>query len=285
MNFEEQNYLNLLKHILENGSAKTDRTGVGTLSVFGTNLRFSLENNKLPLITTRKIFLKGAIEELLFFLCGETNTKKLEEKGVNIWKGNTSRDFLDKRGLANLPEGDFGKMYGYQWRSWGKDENNPGIDQLKNTIDRIKNDPNSRRHVISAWNVSQLHEGALEPCHCFMQFYVDNGTLSLQWYQRSVDLGIGFVINVASYGLLTHIIAKSCNLKAKELVFCGGDTHIYNNIIDQIKLQLSREPYDFPTIDINKQLSSIQDIENLKYEDFMLKDYKYHPPIKMIMSI
>jgi thymidylate synthase len=278
MNIEELSYLSLLKHILENGSKKEDRTGIGTLSVFGTQLRFSLENNKVPILTTKKMFLKGVIEELLFFLRGDIDTKKL--KGVNIWKGNTSRAFLDKRGLKDLPEGDMGKGYGYQWRKFGGK-----TDQIKSLIQGLKNDPNSRRHLITAWNPNELDECALPPCHMMYQFYVDNNNLSLLFNMRSVDLFLGLPFNLLSYAALTHIVAKLTGLKAKELIFVGGDSHIYLNHLEQVKLQLSRTPYEFPELYIDKEFETIEEAEKLKFEDFRINNYKYYPAIKAEMAI
>jgi thymidylate synthase len=280
MNIEELSYLSLLKHILENGSKKEDRTGIGTLSVFGTQLRFSLENNKVPILTTKKMFLKGVIEELLFFLRGDIDTKKLEAKGVNIWKGNTSRAFLDKRGLKDLPEGDMGKGYGYQWRKFGGK-----TDQIKSLIQGLKNDPNSRRHLITAWNPNELDECALPPCHMMYQFYVDNNNLSLLFNMRSVDLFLGLPFNLLSYAALTHIVAKLTGLKAKELIFVGGDSHIYLNHLEQVKLQLSRTPYEFPELYIDKEFETIEEAEKLKFEDFRINNYKYYPAIKAEMAI
>lgn len=298
INKEEKNYLDLLKSILDNGSKKDDRTGVGTIGLFGTNLRFSLENNKVPMLTTKKMFLKGVIEELLFFLRGETDTKKLEAKGVSIWKGNTSREFLDKRGLKYLPEGNMGKGYGAQWRNWGgrveviqegRDHGHTydvrGIDQLAQVINTLKTNSNDRRMIISAWNPSQLHEMALPPCHIFAQFYVDNGKLSSQFYMRSVDTFLGLPFNLLSYAIMTHIIAKTVGMEAKELVFVGGDTHIYNNHIDQVNEQISRTPYEFPTIEINAELNSVKDIEALEYKNFSINNYECHPAIKAEMAI
>ena len=294
-NLEEFKYLELITKIINLGSLSIDRTKIGTKSLFGESLRFSLENNVVPVITTKKMFLKGIVEELLFFLRGNTNTKILEEKGINIWKGNTSREFLDKQNLKNLPEGSMGKGYGFQWRNFNGTTNlqnlenwksSPdGIDQIANLINSIKNDPYGRRHVISAWNPPQLNETPLVPCHCFIQFHVDNGKLSCQWYQRSVDTFLGLPFNILSYALLTRIIAKITSLESKELIFVGGNVHIYNNHLKQIEKQLIRVPYKFPTLNINKSLSSIKDIENLQFSDFEFIDYKYHPSIKAEMAI
>lgn len=285
MNLEEQAYLDLLNKIITSGSKRQDRTGVGTLSLFGTNLRFSLDNGKIPLLTTKKVFVRGAIEELLFFLRGDTDTKILENKGINIWKGNTSREFLDSRGLHHLPEGSLGLGYGAQWRNFNGTTNTTGIDQLAILLDNLKHNPYSRRHIITAWNPSQLKDMALEPCHCFYQFYVDNGKLSLQWYQRSIDTALGLPFNIVSYGILTHIVAKTVGLLPGELIFCGGDTHLYLNHIEPIKEQLNRIPYDFPTLNIKKDLTSIKDIEALDFSDFEIVNYKYYPSIKMEMVI
>lgn len=279
MNKEEDNYLKLLKAILEKGSEKKDRTGIGTKSLFGTRLRFSLENNTIPLLTTKKVFYRGVIEELLFFIRGETNTKLLEEKGVNIWKGNTSREFLDKKGLIDYPEGEIGPMYGSKWRNFH------GVDQLKNALNLIKTDPDSRRIMVTAYDPSASKLSVLEPCHSFYQLYVEDGKLSCQYYQRSVDTFLGLPFNIASYAILTHLIAKATKLEANELIFIGGDTHIYNTHLDGVKEQILREPYAFPKLFINKDIETVEDMENLKYEDFQLNSYKHHATINAPMSI
>lgn len=295
MNAEEKNYLAFLQNILDNGSVRSDRTGVGTVGLFGTNLRFSLRDNTIPVLTTKKVFWKGVVEELLFFIRGETDSKKLEAKGVNIWKGNTSREFLDKRGLSDYKEGQMGPMYGYQWRKFGtpvmeydgpchRDSHEP-IDQLQNAFNLIKNDPDSRRILVTAYNPQALALSVLEPCHIFLQFYVDNGGLSLQWYQRSVDSFLGLPFNIASYALLCHLMAEATGLKAKELIFSGGDTHVYSNHIEPVKVQLAREPFAFPKLKIGKNLNSLQDIEKLELSDLTLEDYQSHPAIKAEMAV
>ena len=279
MNAEEQNYLNLLKTVLETGSDRKDRTGVGTIGVFGTQLRFSLENCVVPMLTTKKMFYKGVIEELLFFMRGDTNTKKLEAKGVNIWKGNTSKEFLYNRGLAFYEEGEMGPMYGYKWRNFH------GIDQLKNALDLIKFDPHSRRIIVTAYDPSASSLCVLEPCHMFFQFYVNDGKLSCQWYQRSVDAGLGLPFNILSYAILTRLMAQAANLEAKEVIFVGGDTHIYQSHIQQVKEQLSREPFPFPTMKINKKIETVEDMEALEFKDFEFEGYQCHPAIKAEMAV
>jgi thymidylate synthase len=293
MNHEENAYLDLLKNILDNGTTKQDRTGVGTIGIFGSQLKFSLENNTLPLLTTKKMFLRGIVEELLFFIRGETDTKKLEAKGVNIWKGNTSRDFLDKRGLGYLPEGDMGKGYGFQWRNFGgtvksydyKNHPRDGVDQLSKALEMIRNEPNSRRIIVSAWNPLQLDEMALPPCHWNFQMQVENGKLNLMWVQRSWDIFLAGGFNICSYAILTMLFAKAANLQPGNLICSVGDTHIYLNHIDQVKEQITRTPYPFPQLSIDKPINSIEDMENLSFEDFKLHDYQCHPAIKAEMAV
>jgi thymidylate synthase len=298
MNIEEQNYLDLLKNILYTGSVREDRTGVGTKGIFGTQLRFSLENNQVPMLTTKKMFTKGVIEELLFFLRGETDTNQLMSKGVNIWKGNTTREFLDKRGLTHLPDGYMGKGYGFQWRNFGgyTDQVNTGdgsfdlvevkgVDQLKQVVHTLKTNPTDRRIIISAWNPQQLPEMALPPCHIMVQFYVDNGKLSAQFYMRSIDTFLGLPFNILSYAILTRIVAQTVGMEAKELVFVGGDTHVYLNHTAQVTEQIVREPYPFPTMTISKKLETVEDIESLQLSDFHFEGYQSHPSIKADMAI
>jgi len=261
-------YETLLKYVLENGTSKTDRTGVGTSSVFGYQMRFNLANG-FPLITTKRIHLKSVIYELLWFLRGETNIKYLKDHGVTIWDE-----------WAN-EMGELGPIYGYQWRSWPTPDGNH-IDQITQVINQIKQTPDSRRLIVSAWNVADIPKMSLPACHCFFQFYVANGRLSCQMYQRSADLFLGVPFNIASFALLTMMIAQVCNLEVGEFIHTLGDTHIYNNHFDQVKLQLSREPRPYPKILLNKKIDSIFDF---KYEDFLLEGYNPYPSIKAPIAV
>jgi thymidylate synthase len=278
-NQEEQNYLDLMKKILDDGVERPDRTGTGTKSIFGTQLRFSLEDGKIPMLTTKKVFAKGVIEELLFFIRGETDTKKLEAKGVNIWKGNTSRQFLDSRGLHHYAEGETGPMYGAQWRNFN------GVDQLSNALELLKKDPTSRRIMITAYNPSVSSQCVLDPCHIMINMYVANGKLSLSFLMRSTDYLLGAPFNLMSYAVLCHLMARASGLEAGELVFSGCDTHVYLNHIDQCNEQMSREPFEFPTLNIKKEIKSIHDMENLSFDDFEIIGYQHHAPIKAIMAV
>ena len=285
----ESQYINLIKHILENGISKDDRTGIGTLSIFSYNMTFNLRES-FPLLTTKKVYWKGVVEELLWFISGSTNSNILKEKGVKIWEGNSSREYLDSRGLSHYDQGDIGAGYGFQWRHFGAKYTNmydsyhgQGIDQLKDVIYKIKNTPNDRRIIMSAWNPTDLDKMALPPCHIFVQFWVntDKKELHSQMYQRSCDVGLGVPFNIASYSLLTCIIAKLCDLTPGDFHYCMGDTHIYKNHIDAMKLQITREPYDFPKINIK----DITDIDNITSDDIELIDYKYYENIKMNMAV
>lgn len=270
-------YHDLLKHVLYNGTPKGDRTGTGTLSAFGYQMRFDLSEG-FPLVTTKKIHLKSIIHELLWFLKGDTNTKYLQENGVRIWN-----EWADKNG-------ELGPVYGKQWRRWTvrpKDTREPynamiEIDQIENLITQIKQNPNSRRLIVSAWNVADLPLMALSPCHCLFQFYVNNGKLSCQLYQRSADIFLGLPFNIASYALLTMMIAKVCDLEPGDFVHTLGDAHIYNNHLDQAKLQLSRDLRPLPTMTLNSQVKNIDDFT---YEDFSLHDYNPHPHIKAKVAV
>lgn len=261
-------YLDLCKHVLENGMKKTDRTGTGTISTFGYQMRFNLQDG-FPLVTTKKVHLKSIIHELLWFLKGDTNIQYLKENGVRIWN-----EWADENG--NL-----GPVYGEQWRSW-KAADGSTIDQITDVINQIKTNPDSRRLIVSAWNVGELDKMALAPCHCFFQFYVNDGKLSCQLYQRSADIFLGVPFNIASYALLTMMIAQVCDLELGDFVHTFGDAHIYTNHLDQIKLQLTREPHKLPKMKINPE---IKDIFEFKYEDFTLEDYECHPAIKGVVSV
>ena len=285
----ESQYINLIKHILENGISKDDRTGIGTLSIFSYNMTFNLRES-FPLLTTKKVYWKGVVEELLWFISGSTDSNVLKEKGVRIWEGNSSREFLDSQGLSHYDQGDIGAGYGFQWRHFGAKYTNmydsyegQGVDQLKDVIYKIKNTPDDRRIIMSAWNPTDLDEMALPPCHIFVQFWVDTNKKELhsQMYQRSCDVGLGVPFNIASYALLTCIIAKLCDLTPGDFHYCMGDTHIYKNHIDAMKLQITRDPYDFPKINIK----DITDIDNIKFDDIELIDYKYYENIKMNMAV
>ena len=289
-NNDEKNYLNIAKELITEGDIRDDRTGTGVYGMFGKSLEFDLRNNIFPLLTTKRVFTKGIIEELLWFLRGETNSKKLEEKGVNIWKGNTTREFLDNNGLGDYPEGQIGPMYGFNWRHWGEeytgmntDYTGKGIDQIKNAIELIKNNPTSRRIVVSCWDVDVMEKGVLNPCHILFQFYVsvERKELSCQLYQRSVDWMLGCPFNIASYALLTHLMAQVTGLKAAKLRMCFGDTHIYSNQLEGVKTQLSRKPRKFPTLMLNK---NVKNIDNFKIEDFKILDYDPHQSIKFPFS-
>ena len=262
-------YLDLLDRILKEGVDKGDRTGTGTKSIFGHQMRFNLEEG-FPLLTTKKVHLKSIIYELLWFLQGNTNAKWLQERGVRIWNE-----------WADPETGDLGHIYGYQWRSW-PDYNGGFIDQIQQAVDTIKNDPNCRRIIVSAWNVADLDNMNLPPCHAFFQFYVANGKLSLQLYQRSADTFLGVPFNIASYALLCMMMAQVCGLKPGEFIHTTGDTHIYTNHMEQIYEQLSREPRPLPRMVLNPDVKNIFDF---KYEDFTLEDYDPWPAIKGVVSV
>ncbi|MBR6286417.1 MAG: thymidylate synthase [Bacteroidaceae bacterium] len=261
-------YLDLLNKIMTEGTEKVDRTGTGTIGIFGHQMRFNLEDG-FPLVTTKKVHLKSIIYELLWFLKGDTNARWLQDRGVRIWN-----EWADENG-------DLGHIYGYQWRSW-PDYNGGHIDQIKKAIDTIKNNPESRRIIVSAWNVADLDNMNLPPCHAFFQFYVADGRLSLQLYQRSADMFLGVPFNIASYSLLLMMVAQVTGLKAGDFIHTTGDTHIYKNHFEQVKLQLSREPRKLPTMKINPD---VKDIFDFKYEDFELTDYDPWPAIKGEVSV
>lgn len=261
-------YLDLMRHVLERGARKSDRTGTGTLSIFGPQLRFDLEAG-FPLLTTKKVHLKSIVHELLWFLKGETNTRYLKENGVTIWD-----EWADA-------SGELGPVYGYQWRSWPAPDGRH-IDQVSQIIDQIRKNPDSRRLIVSAWNVADLPKMALLPCHAFFQFYVAEGRLSCQLYQRSADLFLGVPFNIASYALLTLMVAQVCGLKAGEFVHTFGDTHLYLNHLEQAREQLARSPRRLPTMRLNP---GVKDLFAFKYEDFTLENYDPHPAIKAPVAV
>lgn len=261
-------YLDLMHHVRDNGTVKTDRTGTGTTSVFGYQMRFDLSEG-FPLVTTKKTHLKSIIHELLWFLKGETNIRYLKENGVSIWD-----EWADENG-------ELGTVYGAQWRSWPTPDGQH-IDQITQIIDQIKNTPDSRRIIVSAWNVAEIENMALPPCHSFFQFYVADGKLSCQLYQRSADIFLGVPFNIASYALLTMMVAQVTGLEAGEFIHTFGDAHLYSNHMEQVELQLSRDPHPLPTMKINPNVTSIFDF---KYEDFELVDYQFHPHIKAPVAV
>ena len=261
-------YLDLLQHVLDNGTDKSDRTGTGTRSVFGYQMRFNLADG-FPVLTTKKLHLKSIIHELLWFLAGDTNIHYLKENGVRIWD-----EWADENG-------DLGRVYGAQWRSW-RGANGETVDQIANVVRQIRQTPDSRRLIVSAWNPAEVDDMALPPCHALFQFYVANGKLSCQLYQRSADIFLGVPFNIASYALLTMMMAQVCGLQAGEFVHTLGDAHLYNNHLEQAQLQLTREPRKLPTMRINP---AVRDIFAFKFDDFELQDYDPHPHIKAQVSV
>jgi thymidylate synthase len=300
-------YLSLLDHILKKGVKKTDRTGVGTISVFGHQTRYDLQTH-FPLLTTKKVFLKGIVHELLWFVKGDTNIRYLVQNGVHIWDEWPFDKYLKQNSIEtkfpryskewkaelkkfakNISEdekfaqkwGDLGPVYGSQWRRWPA-PNQQSIDQLANLINQIKTKPDSRRHIVSAWNPAEVDNMALPPCHCLFQFYVADGKISCQLYQRSADVFLGVPFNIASYALLTLMVAQVTNLKPGEFVHTLGDAHIYLNHMDQVKEQLSRKPFPLPTLKINPEITNIDDFQ---FSDFELQNYKSHPRIKAPIAV
>lgn len=263
-----QQYLDFLHHIAEHGTEKTDRTGTGTISVFGHQMRFDLQAG-FPLVTTKKIHIKSVVHELLWFLKGDTNVAYLQENGVRIWN-----EWADD-------DGELGPVYGAQWRSW-RGADGQVIDQIANLIDTIKTNPDSRRLLVNAWNVGELEHMALPPCHLLFQFYVADGRLSCQLYQRSADAFLGVPFNIASYALLTHMVAQQCDLDVGEFVWTGGDCHIYTNHLEQVALQTTREPYPLPTLKIKRRPEAIDAYE---FDDFEFVNYQHHPLIKGVVAV
>jgi dihydrofolate reductase/thymidylate synthase len=289
MRHEEHQYLDMIKEIMANGVLRGDRTGTGTLSVFGRTMRYSLRNNTMPLLTTKRTFWRGVAEELLWFVKGSTSAKELQDKNVKIWDGNSSREYLDSIGLTEREVGDLGPVYGFQWRHFGaeystmhEDYTGAGIDQLAQIIEKLRTNPTDRRMIMSAWNPAALKDMALPPCHLLCQFYVANGELSCQMYQRSADMGLGVPFNIASYSLLTRMIAQVVGLEAGEFVHVLGDAHVYCNHVDALKEQVTREPRPFPKLIINPEKKEIDDF---LMEDFEIVDYHPHKAIKMDMAV
>ena len=292
--FQEYQYLSLIKKIIKNGVQEIGRNGT-TYTRIGGMMRFSLEDNKMPLMTTKKLAWRVCLKELLWFMNGDTSNELLQQQNVKIWNDNATRKFLDSRGLYHLRENDLGPVYGHQWRFWNapysrelgcfKDYRGKGIDQLQNIIDDInktkKTGETSRRMIMTAWNPEQIDEMALPPCHVLSQFHITEGNkLSCTLYQRSADMGLGVPFNIASYSFLTHILAKHCDLEAKEFIHFIGNAHIYDDHIDVLEEQLSNEPYEPPDLIISEKKEKI---EHYKFEDFTIENYNYHKPIKMRM--
>jgi len=285
---EEYQYLNAIREIIEKGVHTDDRTGVGTRSLFGMQMRFHLQHS-FPLLTTKRVFWRGVVEELLWFVRGDTNAKHLSDKGIHIWDGNGSREFLDKRGLTTREEMDLGPVYGFQWRHFGAkyvdmhtDYTGQGVDQLADCIKKIKEDPTDRRILLSAWNPADLAQMALPPCHMFCQFYVANGELSCLMYQRSCDMGLGVPFNIASYSLLTCMVAQVCGLKPGEFIHTLGNAHVYQNHVEPLMTQMERTPRPFPLLRVNPE---VKDIDGFTASDFELIGYDPHKKIAMEMAV
>jgi dihydrofolate reductase / thymidylate synthase len=288
-NPEESQYLDLIEKILKDGEVKEDRTGVGTISIFGAQMRFSLRNGRMPLLTTKRVFWRGVCEELLWFLRGETDARLLSDKGVKIWDDNGSRAFLDSRGLTENEVGDLGPVYGFQWRHFGaeykgrdSDYHGKGVDQIKQIVETLRKNPSDRRILLSAWNPCAINKMALPPCHIMAQFYVSRGELSCMMYQRSCDMGLGVPFNIASYSLLTILLAKASGLRPGEFVHTLGDAHVYRNHVDALREQLTRVPRPFPYIKFVREREHLEDYE---CGDMEIVDYNPYPAIKMEMAV
>jgi thymidylate synthase len=281
---DEQQYIDLVNTIINTGTKRVGRNNAVTYSIFGHTSRYSLRNNKLPVLTTKKVFTRGIIEELLWFLSGSSDANVLKDKNVHIWDGHTSREHYESCGLE-YEDGDVGPSYGHQWRHSGAEfkgmqnnYDNNGIDQISNVVKQLKETPMSRRHVVCSWVPSDIPKMVLPPCHCLFQFYVDEEGLSCQMYQRSGDVGLGVPFNISSYALLTHLIAREVGIKAKEFIHVIGDAHIYEEHIEALKSQITRHPYEFPTIEID-------DVDILNAGNFHILNYQCHPSIKMKMVV
>lgn len=286
---EELQYLDLVRKIIEQGNSRGDRTGTGTKSIFGAQMRYSLRDGAFPLLTTKRVFYRGIAEELFWFIRGSTSAAELQEKNVRIWDGNSSRQFLDSIGLTDREEGDLGPVYGFQWRHFGAEYTNmhadysgQGVDQLAQVIETIKTRPSDRRIIMCAWNPADLNKMALPPCHCLVQFYVANGELSCQLYQRSADMGLGVPFNIASYALLTVMIAHVTGLVPGDFIHTLGDAHVYNNHVEALQVQMGRQPKQFPKIKITRK---VEKIEDFTIEDFDISGYEPHPKIAMDMAV
>lgn len=288
-NPEEQQYLDLVRKIISTGSKRGDRTGTGTISIFGAQMRFSLRDNSFPLLTTKKTFYRGIAEELFWFIRGSTSAKELQDKNVRIWDGNSSREYLDSIGLTDREVGDLGPIYGFQWRHFGAkyvdmhaDYSGQGVDQLAKIISTLKTNPTDRRMIMCAWNPADLDKMALPPCHCLVQFYVADGELSCQLYQRSADMGLGVPFNIASYALLTVMMAHVTGLKPGDFVHTLGDAHVYSNHVEALNVQCERTPRSFPKIHVKRDVTNIEDF---KIEDFEITGYDPYPKIAMEMAV
>jgi len=288
INLGEQQYIDLVREVIETGDDRSERTGTGTFAKFGCQMKFDLRTS-FPLLTTKKVFWKGVVEELLWFLRGSTNANVLSNKGVTIWDANASRQSLDKLGLTHREVGDLGPIYGWQWKHFGAkyvdmhtDYTGQGVDQLAELIHTIKHNPNDRRMILTAWNPTDLKQVALPACHLMCQFFVAKGELSCQLYQRSCDLGLGVPFNIASYALLTVMLAHVTGLKPGEFIHTMGDTHVYKNHVEALKTQIARTPRPFPTLKITREVS---DIESFQLEDFEITGYDPYPAVQMEMSI
>lgn len=287
---DEIQYINLVKRVLETGETRLDRTGTGTLALFGQSMRFSLRNNCLPLLTTKKMPIRSIIAELLWFISGNTDAKVLNRQKVHIWDANGSREFLDSRGLHHRREGDLGPIYGFQWRHWGAeyinadtDYHDQGIDQIQRIIHTLRTNPMDRRMVLSAWNVGDIDQMALPPCHLLCQFFASTDRrLSCMLLQRSGDVGLGVPFNIASYSILTHMLAHITGMVAEELVYHLGDTHIYLNHREALRVQIDRKPFPFPSVSFNQ---TITNIDEFTIEDVHIKHYQCHDAISMKMSL
>jgi len=287
--YTEEQYLKLIEDIIDTGVERSDRTGVGTFSKFGVQMRWNLRDGQFPLLTTKRVFFRGVAEELFWFLKGQTAVKPLQDKNVHIWDDNSTRSYFDSIGLCDREEGDLGPVYGFQWRHFGatystmhEDYTGQGIDQVATIIDQLKHSPDSRRIILSAWNPVAIPDMALPPCHVLAQWYVDGTDLYCQLYQRSGDMGLGVPFNIASYSLLTVLLAKVCGLQPAELIHTLGDAHVYKNHVDPLKVQVTRTPKPFPTLEVT---DTLEDISAYTMDHIKVHNYTCHPKIDMKMAV